>query len=421
LQHLEGWLLLLYAASLPLSMTASWVLYIAGLSVTVLLRVLETRAGSAAPADAGSFRDLMRAPLTIPLLIFTAAVFISGLLNGGIKEGLQSIWALKALAVYLWAYLVFIGKPGLIFGAAAAVLSTAAVAGIWGTVQQLTGWHPAGYPYLQGTGFLGGPMAFAGQMQLFSMLALGLLLGKGYNRLIRPLNNPLTFTLVTVATLLGAFFASERSAWLGLLAGVTAISLMRSWKVLCAGIGAMGLLATAAWFAVPVVQTRLLPLLDWRNDISVKVRLFLWQQALEQWQSAPWFGIGIRRFPHYDIPEAIVPGKSIDINHAHSNIFQLATTVGIIGLLAYVWIMLKAALVAVRQVSENTLFSPIALGVFGGTVALFVSGLFEYNFGTSQVRLAQWLILAMLLQKQSSAAALPESEPLRAVDKDMVS
>jgi O-antigen ligase len=421
MQQIEGWLLLLYAASLPLSMTASWVLYIAGLSVTVLLRVLETRGDSTAPTAAGSFRDLLQAPLTIPLLIFTAAVFISGLLNGGLKEAFQSVWALKAVAVYLWAYLVFMRKPALIFGAAAAVLSTAAVAGIWGTVQQLTGWHPAGYPYLQGTGFLGGPMAFAGQMQLFSMLALGLLLGKGYNRLIRPFNNPLVFTMVTVANLLGAFFASERSAWLGLLAGVIAITLMRSWKVLCAGLAAMALMATGAWFAVPVVQTRLLPLLDWHNDISVKVRFFLWQQALEHWTSAPWFGIGIRRFPHYDIPEAIVPGKSIDINHAHSNIFQLATTLGIIGLLAYVWIMLKAALTAIRHISENSLFSPIALGVFGGTVALFVSGLFEYNFGTSQVRLAQWLILAMLLQRQASQVTLPESETLRAVDKNVVS
>jgi O-antigen ligase len=161
--------------------------------------------------------------------------------------------------------------------------------------------------------------------------------------------------------------------------------------------------------------------LDWHNDISVKVRFFLWQQALEHWTSAPWFGIGIRRFPHYDIPEAIVPGKSIDINHAHSNIFQLATTLGIIGLLAYVWIMLKAALTAIRHISENSLFSPIALGVFGGTVALFVSGLFEYNFGTSQVRLAQWLILAMLLQRQASQVTLPESETLRAVDKNVVS
>jgi len=32
----------------------------------------------------------------------------------------------------------------------------------------------------------------------------------------------------------------------------------------------------------------------------------------------------------------------------------------------------------------------------GSTAALMVAGIFEYNFGTAQVRLAQWFVLAML-------------------------
>ena len=103
MQQIEGWLLLLYAASLPLSMTASWILYIAGLSVTILLRILGKRADPSIPDGRTTFNDLLQAPLTIPLLIFTLVVFVSGLLNGGIKEGFQSIWSLKPLAVYFWA------------------------------------------------------------------------------------------------------------------------------------------------------------------------------------------------------------------------------------------------------------------------------------------------------------------------------
>ena len=40
----------------------------------------------------------------------------------------------------------------------------------------------------------------------------------------------------------------------------------------------------------------------------------------------------------------------------------------------------------------------IALGIAGGTIALMVSGLFEYNFGTAQVRLMQWFVLGMLIK-----------------------
>jgi O-antigen ligase len=409
-ERIEGWLLLLYAASLPLSMTASWVLYIAGLSWTIVHRIL---LGS-------RFSELSKAPLAVPLLVFVSAVFVSGTLNGGIREGIQSIWSLKALGVYPWAFLVFYKQPALVFRVASAVLSVAAIAGVWGTIQQLTGWHPAGYPYLQGTGFLGGPMAFAGQMQLFSLLALGLLMSGGRQQLVKPLNNLTVFSAITVANCSGAFFASERSAWLGLLAGILAIALMRSWKVLCGAMLALSGLGVCSWFAIPVVQTRLLPLLNWQNDISVKVRLFLWSQAIEHWKAHPWFGLGIRRFPHYDISEAIVPGKSIDINHAHSNIFHLGTTIGVVGLLSYLWIMVAAAIASIAEIRRKTQYSSIALGVFGGIIALFVSGLFEYNFGTSQVRLAQWLILAMLLPSNAAAATAIVSEPVRAVEENPV-
>ncbi len=47
----------------------------------------------------------------------------------------------------------------------------------------------------------------------------------------------------------------------------------------------------------------------------------------------------------------------------------------------------------------------IYLGILAGIVSLAISGLFEYNFGTGQVRLAQWFLLAMLIRKTSEESS----------------
>jgi hypothetical protein len=40
----------------------------------------------------------------------------------------------------------------------------------------------------------------------------------------------------------------------------------------------------------------------------------------------------------------------------------------------------------------------------GGLISLMVAGIFEYNFGTGQVRLAQWFLLSLLAAVPITAA-----------------
>jgi O-antigen ligase len=134
----------------------------------------------------------------------------------------------------------------------------------------------------------------------------------------------------------------------------------------------------------------------------VQVRLYLWQEALKIWQLSPWLGIGICKFPKYDIPYAVVPGRSSFLDHAHSNYFHILATLGLLGLGTFLWLwasVLKASLACYRKLSsleDGKLSAGLSLGIFSGTAAILVAGCFEYNFGTSQVRMAQWFVLAML-------------------------
>lgn len=390
-RQLQRALLVGYAVSLPLSLTLSWILFVAGLIASGVVLALDRGARSAVVA-----RGLP--PLTIPIFVFAAMVTLSGGVAGGVSEAFASLWTLKPLLVYFWTYYVVSADRDLVPKSVGALLLVSAVGGLWAMVQQLTGFHPFGYPYLQGTGFLGGPMPFAGQMQMFSLLSLGLLLGRGFGKLSPPPTRLAVFGAVVVANCLGVFFASERSAWLGAAGGALAMAYLISWRTMLKCCAALALIGVLSWATVPVVKQRIDPLLNGQHDVGVAVRLKIWRESLQDWRENRYTGVGIRRYRHFYVPEAIVPGHSIDLNHAHSNYIHILTTTGLAGLAAYSWLWLAALAWIIRAYRKATdsFDKALALGIFGGTVALLISGIFEYNFGASQVRFAQWFILAML-------------------------
>ncbi len=414
-ERAELFLAVAYAVSLPLSQTATWVLLALGVACWAL-SALSRRLLALAPLST------VQAPLTVPLLIFVVALTISGAFNSGsgpgqigphwLKEAVETVLGFKSVFPYFWAFRI--SRISRVATATAIVLLlwVSAAAGIWGGIQQVFNIH-SGFKYLQGTGFLFHPMAYAGQMQIFSMLSLGLLVSGAYKKLADScLNEPLkavltlsqhniVFVLITLANFVGLLFAGERSAWLGGFAAVVAIAFVRSWRFgilsTVAMLGAGGL----SWLFIPLVKTRLSALMS-GNDISVSVRKRIWADCLNNYfPQSPTFGVGLRKFPHFDIPEAIVPGVSIDINHGHSNYVHMLTATGVLGFASYILLIFWTFVAAIKKVTqslkdEDKFASGVALGVFGAAVSLAIAGFFEFNFGTAQVRLAQWFVFGLL-------------------------
>ena len=184
-------------------------------------------------------------------------------------------------------------------------------------------------------------------------------------------------------------------------------------KLLVKCVIVLTLVSAFGWFFVPVVQERLNPLVNWQQDVGTRVRVYLWEQAYGLWRTSPVFGIGACRFPRFAIAEAIVPGRSKDLNHAHSNYLQILCTTGIVGFLAFMWMNVASFILALRvfftrhdkDSESETKERALALGILGGIVALMISGIFEYNFGTSQVRQAEWLALGMLVSPRKQGAS----------------
>ncbi len=411
----ERWLIYSYLCSLPLSITAAWVLFVVGACVRLAILCMDRRMRE------DTVSSLRAAPLLVPLTLFTICVALSGAFNSDavygqlgpsfLKEALESASTLKNMLPYVWAVVAL--KPFKERSATAItlLLLVSSIAGVWGTIQQVFNIHP-GYKYLQGTGFLGGPMAFAGQMQIFSVLSLAFLLTGAFalpaendapamvKRLHQWLRKPPIFVAIVVCNYLGVLFAGERSAWLGVFAGTLALSWMHWRKISMKAVLAVGALLVLCTTAVPLVRTRIQSMFS-GNDVSITARLTIWRGCIDLIPKSPMFGVGIRRFPHFNISEAIVPGVSKDLNHAHSNYFHVLTTTGFTGFAAFLglfgWLFLSGSrrLAAYRSAGDS-LSSGLALGLMSGVVSMSVSGIFEYNFGTAQIRLAQWFLLGLL-------------------------
>jgi O-antigen ligase len=403
LQLIANGTAVLFAVSLCLPMTVNWVTLILALIIWGLLLCLRTVGGD---------QVYQAPPLTWPLLGMAAAACLSGVLHGGLREAWESLTTLRPMLAYFWAYDLFRRNERLQLLCVSALLSLSAVSGYWGTIQQVTGYHPFGFQYLQGTGFLAAPMAFSGQMQLFSLITLALGLTKAFKHMF--VGQTVLFGMILVGNVLGLIFAAERSAWLGFIIGATLVTLLVSCRTAAKLAGLSSVLFLGAWFALPVFQKRLLPLLDWQHDVSTRARFVVWDEAWRQFLRFPLYGIGVRKFPHVYIPEALVPGQARYLGHAHSNYLHVLATTGLFGFAMYIWLLLESVRLAWMQfwMERTAVFTQdgkvysfraaIALGLLGSLVSLAVAGIFEYNFGTSQVRLAEWFLLALLIPRRSN-------------------
>ena len=85
--------------------------------------------------------------------------------------------------------------------------------------------------------------------------------------------------------------------------------------------------------------------------------------------------------------------------HAHSNIVQIGAETGILGLSIFFWMMVSAfrgIWHKVRTTNTNPLVFSLSLGALAAFLGFHFAGLFEYNFGDSEVQLLFWFIIGSI-------------------------
>jgi O-antigen ligase len=410
LDSIQGWLLVAYSASLSLPITVPWIVLTVGLIVALAQVVLSARQKEVRFATL-SLSSMP--PLTVPIVCLTLVYFLSGFANGGIKEAAASVGVMRSFLVYFWAYYAIRTRREMMAKMLPALLLLGAMGGVAAAIEHQFHLHVGSFKYLQGTGFLSGPMAFAGVMQMLGLLALSLWLTGSYDQLAGMFKKKSFFVPIAFGNILGVLFAFERSAWLGFSCGAMLVASLVSRKLALKVLAVGLIIALGSWFALPAVQARMGSILRGEQEESSRQRMQVWVSAIDQFKESTKteiIGVGPRKFTPVPIEG---PNKQV-LDHAHSNYLQSLTTTGVVGLIVYLWLCVASLKLAWQNLkkarAEDRLTRSFSLGILGGLVSLMIAGIFEYNFGTGNVRLAQWFLLAMLSANQSWRGLLSESD-----------
>jgi O-antigen ligase len=195
------------------------------------------------------------------------------------------------------------------------------------------------------------------------------------------------------AVALGLTFV--RGAWIGLAAGVFACAMVfRQRSVVALASLAVVVVAIAG---APAVYERLTVEGKPWLDNTAQDRLAMLSGGLRMLRDHPVAGVGPGQvkhvYPAYAPPEALRRSTS----HLHNTPLQIAVERGVVGLA--LWLVLYAVFfvetVKIYRGLRNPDDRALAGGVILATGAFLVAGLFEYNFGDTEVLLAATALMSL--------------------------
>ncbi len=396
--------------------------------------------------------EIPRAPLLVPFLLFLGALLLSLPNAPAVTSGLKELvkWG-EMLAAYLLV-LAFAAEAGQRRGAylaalAGALLLAATLEGLSGIAQSVLRLGPPSYAILGGRlwrafGDMGQPNPFGGYINLTLLPVLSGLLGwllLGTGGLGRRRAGWAVTLLLGVGAVLGLalVLSWSRGAWFGAAAGGLVVVL--GWLLLTlgrppaeqaaatrrravaavwvVGLGGLLLLLASATNLVPAsVQNRLGSVADYfggfdvlnvevtDDNFAVVERVAHWYAAAGMWADYFWTGVGAGNYaavyPGYRVPRWTDP-----LGHAHNVYLNLGAETGLIGLLAYLVLLLAAGARTLRVAlgRRDAVRRGLALGALGVLVALSVHQLFDVLYVHSMgVHLA--LLLGLVDAAGSDAA-----------------
>ncbi|MCZ6878745.1 MAG: O-antigen ligase family protein, partial [Acidobacteria bacterium] len=256
-------------------------------------------------------------------------------------------------------------------------------------------------------GFMGHWMTFSGQLMLVSVALGGYLLfyqlprtlaggqsgtsqeaGKGEERvgwLSREVLSLGAWSVLLALFLFVLVLTHTRSTWLGTIGGLLLLLSVYRLRWLLPGI----LILIALFFVLPSgLKERFYSGFD-TTDTTTRIRLELLLTGKNIIVAHPWTGLGPNmvslRYQDYNGTDEF---PTWIYQHLHNNFLQIAAEMGVITLLIWValWVRLFWDFARFfRDPASDRFLSCLAMSGIGVLVAFLLAGLFEYNFGDSEI------------------------------------
>ncbi|MBN1164004.1 MAG: O-antigen ligase family protein [Candidatus Krumholzibacteriota bacterium] len=323
-----------------------------------------------------------RTTLDIPILLFFAATILA------VWGSVDRAGSLRSLKNYL-LFSVIIYSGSLIssrrlgHGLYLVLLTSGSASALYGILVSFLGY---------GRGSLGrtpGPfsvaMTYGGIMMLLCSLFLSLGIGKGISPKIRA--GSLAGTVLTAFAL---FLSLTRSSWVGMFISGLAIMLILRRKLV---VPFVGILVVMVFILPPAYQERISSIWDPQFRTNVQ-RIEMLRGGLSIWREYPLIGTGpVDLATLYDKHKP--PGAVHVHGHMHNIFLHVAVTLGLVGLLAFCYLLFSflRVLVSVLKLDLPPPERAWAAGSIGALAGFTVNGLFEWNFGDAEVITLLFIII----------------------------
>jgi O-antigen ligase len=188
---------------------------------------------------------------------------------------------------------------------------------------------------------------------------------------------------------LGLLLSLTRSAWLGFLVASFVLIAMRKIRWVIAVPATVLIVFLGSMLIFPSVVAHRISSVFNPDETSARDRLLMLQSGWRIIQDYPLTGVGndmIKRvYPRYRAPDSVFRHNQ----HLHNNLVQLAAENGILTLLAWLWLIGKVLydLIHWKRNVMNPEEKFMIHGTIGIIISLFVAGMFEYNFGDSEIKM----------------------------------
>lgn len=200
------------------------------------------------------------------------------------------------------------------------------------------------------------------------------------------------------------FLTYSRSAYLALAAGIFVISLIKSRKLLIIAL----ILLTIGLAASDRARERTAELMQsvtaiftetaQTPDPTARLRIKSYNQTLYLIEKRPLLGVGYNNLRAVNHREGFVTSTEIhNAGGSDSSLLTILATTGIIGFIPFILIYifaLRAAWQNARSTAPN-LRAGLALGLFGGIIALLVHSLFVNSLLYSPILIYFWIALGL--------------------------
>lgn len=330
--------------------------------------------------------------LKIPLLLFIDITIITSMfttLHIDISLGAFFFKTLEYLLIFFMMAEVINTRRRLI-NVLLVMLSSSLIVGIDGIYQQITGYDFFRHFLLFADVKVSSTFQFSNSLGTYLATILPIPLSLVF---YKATNKKFGFILTALCLLLAIclLLSQARGAWLGFILGFLLISLFSGKKNFLIAVSLLVIIVVlASLFGGTLIKEQFKSFMNLRGDQSANDRMIMWKTALCMFADKPIFGHGLGTFMH--VFERFKPKSYLEIVYAHNCYLQMATEIGIFGLLIFLWFIVSVLRKTLSKLfkSDDIFLKATTIGIAGGILAYLVNSFFDTSLYSLPLAVLFW-------------------------------